>query len=260
MRFAEDNKDFLVREYVENDRSTYWISEKLGTYPNKVRRALKFLGVDLKSKSEAQSNALKSGRHKHPTKGRKRTEEERIKISEGMANHWENMSEDERERRIALAKKQWEEMTENEKSELRSMAAEAVRRASQEGSKIEKFLKEGLTSEGYDVIFHMKGLIPAENLEVDLFVPSLKTAIEIDGPAHFLPIWGEDSLQKNIKSDAKKSGLILSKGYCMIRVKQINKNVSEKSKRKTLALILTELGKISKKFPAKSKRYIEIEA
>ena len=260
MRFAEDNKDFLVREYVENNRSTYWISEKLGTYPNKVRRALKFLGVDLKSKSEAQSNALKSGRHKHPTKGRKRTEEERIKISEGMATHWENMSEDERERRIALAKKQWEEMTENEKSELRSMAAEAVRRASQEGSKIEKFLKEGLTSEGYDVIFHMKGLIPAENLEVDLFVPSLKTAIEIDGPAHFLPIWGEDSLQKNIRSDAKKSGLILSKGYCMIRVKQINKNVSEKSKRKTLALILTELGKISKKFPAKSKRYIEIEA
>ena len=71
MRFAEDNKDFLVREYVENNRSTYWISEKLGTYPNKVRRALKFLGVDLKSKSEAQSNALKSGRHKHPTKGRK---------------------------------------------------------------------------------------------------------------------------------------------------------------------------------------------
>ena len=260
MRFAEDNKDFLVREYVENNRSTYWISEKLGTYPNKVRRALKFLGVDLKSKSEAQSNALKSGRHKHPTKGRKRTEEERIKISEGMANHWENMSEEERDRRIALAKKQWEEMTENEKSELRSMAAEAVRRASQEGSKIEKFLKEGLTSEGYDVIFHMKGLIPSENLEVDLFVPSLKTAIEIDGPAHFLPIWGEDSLQKNIRSDAKKSGLILSKGYCMIRVKQINKNVSEKSKRKTLALILTELGKISKKFPAKSKRYIEIEA
>ena len=260
MRFAEDNKDFLVREYVENDRSTSWISEKLGTYPNKVRRALKFLGVDLKSKSEAQSNALKSGRHKHPTKGRKRTEEERIKISEGMANHWENMSEDERERRIALAKKQWEEMTENEKSELRSMAAEAVRRASQEGSKIEKFLKEGLTSEGYDVIFHMKGLIPAENLEVDLFVPSLKTAIEIDGPAHFLPIWGEDSLQKNIKSDAKKSGLILSKGYCMIRVKQINKNISEKNKRQTLSLILTELNKISKKFPVKSKRYIEIEA
>ena len=221
MRFAEDNKDFLVREYVENNRSTYWISEKLGTYPNKVRRALKFLGVDLKSKSEAQSNALKSGRHKHPTKGRKRTEEERIKISEGMATHWENMSEDERERRIALAKKQWEEMTENEKSELRSMAAEAVRRASQEGSKIEKFLKEGLTSEGYDVIFHMKGLIPAENLEVDLFVPSLKTAIEIDGPAHFLPIWGEDRLKKQMNADLRKSGSLLSRGFVVIRIKTL---------------------------------------
>ena len=260
MRFAEDNKDFLVREYVENNRRTYWISEKLGTYPNKVRRALKFLGVDLKSKSEAQSNALKSGRHKHPTKGRKRTEEERIKISEGMANHWENMSEEERDRRIALAKKQWEEMTENEKSELRSMAAEAVRRASQEGSKIEKFLKEGLTSEGYDVIFHMKGLIPAENLEVDLFVPSLKTAIEIDGPAHFLPIWGETNLQRHIRADAQKAGLLINRGFAIKRVKNLIKNLSAKNMRDVLNSIIVELKKIEEEFPPPTKRLIEIES
>ena len=260
MKFAEDNKDFLVREYVNNGQSTYWISEMLETYPNKVRRALRFLGVKLKGKSEAQSNALKSGRHKHPTKGKKRTEEERIKISNSMAVHWGEMSEEERSRRADLAKKQWESMSDSDRIELQRMAAEGVRKAGKEGSKIEKFVKNGLTEAGYDVIFHMKGLIPAEKMEIDLYVPSLKTVIEIDGPAHFLPIWGEKNLQNNIRSDAKKSGLILSENLCMIRVKQIKKNLSEKNKRETLSLIIKELERIEKKYPTKSKRYTEIEA
>ena len=35
-----------------------------------------------------------------------------------------------------------------------------------------------MTSAGYDVIFHKRGLVENENLEVDLFIPALKTAIE----------------------------------------------------------------------------------
>ncbi len=87
MRFAEDNKDFLVREYVENNRSTYWISEKLGTYPNKVRRALKFLGVDLKSKSENCTGQEAVGRNdrerevrtaEHGSRGRSQSQSGRL--------------------------------------------------------------------------------------------------------------------------------------------------------------------------------------
>tara|TARA_R100001198_G_C5193051_1_gene184982 strand:- start:555 stop:1067 length:513 start_codon:yes stop_codon:yes gene_type:complete len=169
------------------------------------------------------------------------------------------MEEDERDRRSELSKKQWAEMSEENKANLRKLAAEAVRKASKEGSKIEKFIYEGLTKLGYDVIFHKRGLIANQNLEVDLFIPSINTAIEIDGPAHFLPIWGEESLNRHIRADAQKAGLLMNRGFVILRVKNIIRNLSQKNMRETLAAIIVELKKIEKKFPPATKRLIEIE-
>jgi len=101
---SEETSKFLIKQYVDNGRSTYEIAEELDTYPNKVRRMLLKLGVELRNKSVAQSNALNTGRHKHPTKGMTRSEEDKIKISEGMYNHWCNMTDDEREKRSEQAK------------------------------------------------------------------------------------------------------------------------------------------------------------
>ena len=98
-----------------------------------------------------------------------------------------------------------------------------------------------------------------DKFELDLFIPELKVAIEIDGPAHFFPIWGEEALQKNIRSDIQKSGLILGAGFVMIRVKNISKSLSKKSQRDTLNTILSALQGVEKKFPAKKDRYIEFE-
>ena len=150
-------------------------------------------------------------------------------------------------------------MSEVERDNLRKVAAEAVRRAAKEGSKMENFLLDKLTHAGYDVIFHKTGLIPSENLEVDIFLPAINTAIEIDGPAHFLPIWGEENLQKHINSDAHKSGLLLSSGFVIIRIKHLTKSLSEKHKRDVLDQLLALLKKISNSFPPKHKRYIELE-
>ena len=130
---------------------------------------------------------------------------------------------------------------------------------------MENFIKAELTKLGYDVIFHHTGLIPNEEFEVDLFIPAVKTAIEIDGPSHFFPIWGktdedrEANLQKRIKADAHKSGLLLTQGFIVIRVKHLTKNLSEKNKRDVLEQIVERLDKIKKKFPTKTKRYIELE-
>jgi len=124
---------------------------------------------------------------------------------------------------------------------------------------MEKFLLEELTDRGYRVEFHKKNLIPNENLEIDLYIPSLKTIIEIDGPSHFLPIWGEEKLQKQIKADDQKTGLILSKGFAIIRVKNMLDFVSLASKEKMVVSVTEQLQNIDKKFPAKSKRFIEIE-
>ena len=172
-RFSQKHKEFLIEQYVNKKRSTYEIAQDLKTYPNKVRRAWKSLGIDRRDKSQAQSVAIASGRHEHPTRGKKRTEAEKVAISNGMASYWEEMEEDERKRRSELSKKQWAEMSEEDKANLRKLAAEAVRKASKEGSKIEKFIYEGLTNAGYDVIFHKRGLIENENMEV-VNIPNCK--------------------------------------------------------------------------------------
>ena len=82
---------------------------------------------------------------------------------------------------------------------------------------------------------------------------------------HFFPIWGDDdvqkqaNLQKRIKADAHKSGLLLAQGFVLIRVKHLTKSLSEKHKRNVLESVLELLNKIEKKFPPKTKRYIELE-
>ena len=257
--FINKYKEYIIEQYVNEKKSTYEIAQELKTYPNKIRRALNTLGVDLRDKSSAQTVAIESGRHEHPTKGKKRTEAEKVAISNGMASYWENMEEEEKKRRSDISKKQWAEMSEEDKANLRKLAAEAVRKASKEGSKIEKFIYEGLTKIGYDVIFHKRGLVANQNLEVDLFIPALNTAIEIDGPAHFLPIWGEESLNRHIRADAQKAGLLMNRGCVILRVKNIIRNLSQKNMRETLAAIIVELKKIEKKFPSATKRLIEIE-
>lgn len=259
-QFLEKYKEYIIEQYVDQKKSTYEIAQDIGTYPNKIRRTLNTLGVDLRDRSSAQTVAIETGRHEHPTRGKKRTEAEKIAISNGMSNFWDNMEETERERRSEISREQWASMSEEDKANLRRLAAEAVRKASKEGSKIEKFICEGLTGAGYDVIFHKKGLIPNENMEVDLFVPGIKTAIEIDGPAHFLPIWGEESLQKHIRADAEKAGMLINRGYVILRVKNLIKNISQKRMRDILNQVIGELSKIENKFPPQSKRLIEIEA
>jgi very-short-patch-repair endonuclease len=92
-----------------------------------------------------------------------------------------------------------------------------------------------------------------------MYIPELKTIIEVDGPSHFLPIWGEEKLQKQIKADNNKSGLILSKGLAIIRIKNLSDSVCLADKEKLRLDLLKILDTIKEAFPPKSKRYIEIE-
>ena len=84
------NREYFVREYILNKRSFASIAEEFGTYPNKIRRAAISVGIEPRSKSEAQSCALSSGRHKHPTKGRKHSQKTREKISNSVYDNWQS--------------------------------------------------------------------------------------------------------------------------------------------------------------------------
>ena len=252
-------KEYLIEEYIQKKRSFRDIAAELGTYSNKIRRAAINFGIQPRNKSQAQRTALESGRHKHPTKGQSRPEEVKIKISETLSDTWSNMSDEEYQKRVDNAKRQWENMPQEQKDKLRSAAAEAVRRTTKEGSRLEKFLVNSLRENGFQVQFHRKGLIMNERLEVDLFLPELKTAIEVDGPSHFFPIWGEESLERNMRADAQKSGLLTTNGFVIVRVRHISKHVSNKHKRDLLSQVLGVLSDIQKEFPKEDKRLIEVE-
>ena len=259
------NQHDIIDMYVNQDCSTYTIAKKYNTYPNKIRRLLQKNNIELDDKSQAQKKALRAGRSEHPTEGKIRSPDVKEKISESIFNYWKNMSKKERNKRVEISKIKWNSMTVEEKEHFQTRSVQAVREASKNGSKVERFLLDKLRENGYNVEFHKKGIFTNNELEIDLLLPELQVAIEIDGPSHFFPIWGETeqerqtNLQKQINSDTHKSGLILSQDFIMIRVKHLAKNVSEKNKRDILTKVLNELKKIEKAFPPKSKRYIELE-
>ena len=201
--------------------------------------------------------ALKSGRSSHPTAGKKRTDAEKIAISQSLVNYWEEMSDKEKARRVKQAKDNWKNMSAKQKEQMRSKGIAAIRTAAKEGSKMERWVKDKLEEAGFLVRMHVL-IIPAENLEIDLYIPDLKTIIEVDGPSHFLPIWGEEKLQKQVNADLRKSGALLSKGYAVIRLKSLGQESLAK-REEMLSSVVDEVVKISKKFPPKSKRFIEVE-
>jgi very-short-patch-repair endonuclease len=215
-----DKKTIIQNLYELQQKSFKDIADQLGTYANKVRRdAIKYK-INIRDKSEAQKNALSTGKHKHPTKGIKRSDATKQKIGNSVLESWSNMDQITLESRKKKAKENWENLTDDEKLLIQQKANQAVRVASKTGSKLEKFLLNELINNGHKVTFHEEHVLSNTKLQIDLMIPSLNLAIEIDGPSHFAPIWGSDTLNKNIKYDQKKEGLIIGKGLRLIRIKQ----------------------------------------
>jgi len=210
----------LKRLYLEEHKSFQEIAEKYNTYPNRVRRDAIKIGIPIRSKSEAQKLALETGKHKHPTKGTTRSEETKEKIGSSVMNSWESLEESELKRRKELAKNNWDNLSEEEKQLRFEKANEAVRVSSKLGSKLEKYLLENLVTNNYRTIPHKEQILSNTKLHIDLFLPELNIAVEVDGPSHFLPVWGEEALKRNQEYDNKKTGLLIGKGINLIRIKQ----------------------------------------
>lgn len=249
---------YVINQYTKHNRSANDISKELGTYPKKISRIISKHGYDIRGKSEAQKAALKNGLSVHPTAGKKRSEEEKNSISLGVSKRWQNLPDEAKNEFSRAAKERWDNLSEIERQEIQSAAARALRLAGIEGSKAEKFLQRKLMENDYDVVLHKKGLISG-NHEIDIFLPELKTVIEIDGPQHFLPIWGEEKLNKTIKYDAQKNGQLIANGYCVLRIKYLCNQMNRAVGQKLWALVKEQIDNIAKQFPSKGNRYIEIE-
>lgn len=256
---SKQEKEKRIRQmYLEDKKSFADIAQEFNTYANRIRRDAVSFKIPIRNKAEAQSNALKSGKHKHPTKGQERTEQTKNKIGLSVLKSWEKLDEYEINKRKQKSLESWNNLDENTKKNIIKKANDAVRVASKTGSKLEKFLLERLINDGHKVDFHKEQTLSNTKLQIDLFLPKINTAIEIDGPSHFLPVWGEDALNKNQKYDNKKQGLILGKGYVLVRIKQ----TKDFSKARAL-LIYSELSQlidnITNKFPEPDNRTFTIE-
>lgn len=253
-----DKKQLIEKLYIKENKSLQDIAQEYNTYSNKIRRDAKTFGIKMRNKSEAQKNALQTGSHKHPTKGTQRSQETKDKIGDKVLNSWSNMTDSQLDDRKQKAKNNWESLSKEQKSSMLKSANTAVRLTSKVGSKLEKYLLSFLLANNTKVEFHKEQTLSNTKLQIDLFLPNINTAIEIDGPSHFLPVWGDSTLKKNIVYDNKKQGLIVGRGWVLIRIKQTKDFSNSRGKiigNKLLELVRT----IEAKFPEPDNRIFTIE-
>ena len=243
MTKSELNTVAVIQSYKEG-ASTYDIAKEYGTNPNRIRRLLKREGVKLRSKSDAQKNAIATGKVEHPTKGKKRTKEERLAISSSAVRYWNDMSDKEREKRRKQAEENWKKMSPAQREAMQKKGNAEIRKAAIKGSKLEREVQKFVAGAGYRFQAHKKDLIPQKNYEIDLYIPELRTIIEVDGLSHFAPIWGEEALRKQEGFDAEKDGVLLTKGFQLIRIENLSSSMALSKLAKLeeeLVKVLTEI-------------------
>ncbi len=254
---VEDQKAVLHECHNVGGLTTAQIGERYKTYANKVRRHAEKIGFKFRNRSEAQALALSSGRVEHPTAGRERTNEEKAKIGKSIAQKWEEISDEERDRRAEISKENWKNRSQADLDEMYRKATEARLQVAKDGSKLEHHIVEELRNNGFDVEFHKEHLLLNDRVHLDIWLPKLSTAVEIDGPTHFEPIWGEEHLKKTQATDNIKDGLLLNAGCCIVRLRQ-KKNLSKTYASELTSELLQILNKIQNNYPKLGERRIVI--
>jgi len=248
----EQKRTLIQNMYINENKSFAQIAKEIGSYANKIRRdAIKY-NIPIRDKSEAQKNALQKGVTQHPTKGKTRPDSVKNKIGMSVMNSWSNIDEQELNERKNKAKQRWESMDPEHREHMLSLANKAVRESSKTGSKLEKYILNKLLQDNYKVDFHKEQHLLNTKLQIDLFLPTLNIAIEVDGPSHFEPVWGQGVLDRNRKYDNKKTGLLLGRGCVIIRIKQ----TSDFSNARASVLynrLKEEIQKIEQQFPKDNK-------
>lgn len=88
-------------------------------------------------------------------------------------------------------------------------------------SKIEKFIQVKLLEDFKNIIFHFNNKLAIKS-ELDIYIPELLLAFEINGVFHYKPIYGFDKLQKIKNNDIKKEQLCNDAGINLIVINCLN--------------------------------------
>ncbi len=194
-----------------------------------LSRFMKKHGIVARDKGEAQKNYLKA--NDHQMKGRKHTAETKQQISASLGEFWDGLSDEEREafkRQIGSGwKRKWAAMSDQEQKLTMETLSSKAKEVQGQGSRLERFIAEELRSRGYVVEERSTGYTAGKDFEVDLALPNEMIAIEVDGPTHFLPIYGEEHLEKQQERDTRKDDMINAIGYNVLRIRNNNGPLSQ---------------------------------
>lgn len=215
---SKDFKDYMAEHYVAGNQSVPEIALAFDTYPNAIYRAMRKLGIPRRTRSEAQKIVLSSGKVEHPTEGKELAPETKRKIGEAVYQSNLKLSDTEREKRSQRKKEIWDAIPEETRKEYLTKSHKSIRRSAKEGSKFEKFIVASLLAAQYKVQVHHKLSFADSELNVDLYLPMEGIAIEVDGPSHKWPIFGEEALENQIERDLTKNNLLIANGYSLIRI------------------------------------------
>ena len=223
------NEEDVRRLYQDQGLSLRKVATELKVSLATLSRFMKRCGIPTRNKASAQKNFLKS--NDHQMKGRSHSDETKKRISHGLGEFWENLSDDEADalkKHIGSAwKRKWEAMSENERQTMMQDLANKAKDVAGQGSRFERFVAEQLRLRGYTVEERSINYIAGKDFEVDVALPKDMIAIEVDGPSHFLPIHGEEALQKQQERDERKNQLVMSAGYNILRIRDNNGALSQ---------------------------------
>ena len=111
-------------------------------------------------------------------------------------------------------------------------------------SKLEKYLEIELIKlyPDLEILFNDKNII---NSELDIYIPSLKLAFELNGIFHYEPIYGENKLNQIQNNDNRKFQACIEKGIelCIIDTSQ-QKYFKEQTAKKYLDVIINIINDI----------------
>lgn len=226
---AEINEQDVKRLYLNEGLSMRRVAKTIGAPLATLSRFMKKHGITARNKGQAQKNFLKS--NDHQMKGRKHTAETKKQISVSLGEFWDDLSDEEREavkRKIGSAwKRKWGSMSEQERKLMMEGLASKAKESQGQGSRLERFIADELRKRGYFVEERSTNYTAGKDFEVDLALPTERIAIEVDGPTHFLPIYGENHLERQQERDARKDDMINSIGYSVLRVRDNNGPLSQ---------------------------------
>lgn len=217
-----------VRHLIEVEKlSTYKVAERVGCNQSHIVRMVAKYNknnpnnpIKKRNKSQAQLNYIKQfGTHQR--EGTTHDDVTKDKISDKMREFYDSEEGEAAKDRIREFRQQeWAEKSDEEKAHILAELQEANRAKMQtgEGSNFENFLAEQLADYGFRVEQRTKSWTPGQKFHVDIAMPNDKIIIEVDGPTHWAPIYGEEELQKVEVKDARKDAVLNSNGWNVLRV------------------------------------------